>query len=88
MGRIERRDNHQPDTPEALGHQASERCRTVLQEHTIACADDSPVGEKCFMPRFTMLGVEVGNDPFDGRMLDKEILDGMFRGDTCDQLRR
>ena len=29
-----------------------------------------------------MLGVEVGNDPFDGRMLDEEILDGMFRGDT------
>ncbi len=34
-----------------------------------------------------MFGVEVGNDPFDGRMLDEEILDGMFRGDTRDQLR-
>ena len=29
-----------------------------------------------------MLGVEVGNDPFDGRMLYEEILDGMFRSDT------
>ena len=35
-----------------------------------------------------MLGVEVGNDPFDGWMLDEEILDGMFGSDTRDQLRR
>src|SRR5215510_2461418 len=35
-----------------------------------------------------MFGVEVGNDPFDGWMLDEEILDGMFGSDTRDQLRR